>query len=96
MVEIFYIVILIVFGVLISISLTQFLMRDKALSEDLGQLQQHQARQEQRQNALREEFDSIALDLQVLEQEKSTLQAQETCMRKLDQFNAAEDMPEDD
>ncbi|MGY8823351.1 MAG: RIFT barrel domain-containing protein [Candidatus Latescibacterota bacterium] len=92
--QIFYIIIVVVFGVLIAIALTQFLIRDKALNEDLAQLQQHAARQEERQNALREEFDSIALDLQVLEQEKSTLQAQDSCMRKLDQFNAAEDITE--
>lgn len=95
MVEIFYIIILIVFGVLISISLTQFFMRDKALSEDLDQLKKNQSLHEKRQNALREEFDSIALDLQVLDQEMSTLQAQDACMRKLDQFNAAEDSEDD-
>jgi len=94
MVEIFYIILLVIFGVLISIALAQFFMRDKAQSEDLAQLRQHATRQEERLNALREEFDSIALDLQILEQEKATLQAQDTCMRKLDQFNAAEDITE--
>ena len=96
MLEIFYIVLLAVFGVLISITLTQLMIRSKSLGEDLDQLQAHLAQQEKRQQALREEFDSIALDLQILEQEKTTLENQESCMRKLDQFNAAEDTESND
>ncbi len=92
MLEIFYIMLLVIFGVLIALALTQFLMREKTLGEELDQLQQHQGRQEKRQQALREEFDSIALDLQILQQKKTNVEGQEACMRKLDQFNTAEDI----
>jgi flagellar basal body-associated protein FliL len=94
MLEIFYIILLVVFGVLIALALTQFLMGRKTLGEELEQVQRHQSRQEKRTLSLREEFDSIALDLQILQQEKTNAEIQQACMRKLDQFNTVEDLEE--
>ena len=36
-----------------------------------------------------EEFDTIVLDIEILQQQKDSLEAQETCMDNLDQFNTA-------
>jgi hypothetical protein len=79
---------------LIALALTQFLMGRKTLGEELEQVQRQQSRQEKRTLSLREEFDSIALDLQILQQEKTNAEIQQAGMRKLDQFNTVEDLEE--
>ena len=39
--------------------------------------------------AIRQELEDLALDIEGLEQEKASLESQETCMRNLDKFSAA-------
>jgi len=89
MIEVFYIVLLIVFGILIIITLTQFGMRSNALREEIVHFRENREHQEERTVAIRQELEDLALDIEGLEQEKASLESQEACMRNLDKFSAA-------
>jgi len=88
MMEIFYGLMLVVFGALIIVTLTNYWMNGSALKEELHngylRLESHQERLAE----IRGELESLGTDAELLEMEKASLEAQETCMRNLDTFNA--------
>lgn len=55
----------------------------------LGNLREKTEHQQTQLKANSEEFDTIVLDIEILQQQKDSLEAQETCMDNLDQFNTA-------
>lgn len=89
MLEIFYIILLIVFGGLIIVTLTQYGVRGGVVKDELGRLQEKIEHLQARFKANSEEFDTLSLDLEILQEEKKSLEAQATCMGNLDQFNTA-------
>ena len=89
MIELFYVSLLIVFGGLIAVTLTTFGMHRRAYGEELDRLRDRWTHQEERIGAMREELEDLILDVELLGYEKASLEAQETCMRSLDKFDAA-------
>lgn len=89
MLEIFYILLLVVFGGLIIVTITQYGVRRGMLKDQLGNLREKTEHQQTQLKANSEEFDTIVLDIEILQQQKDSLEAQETCMDNLDQFNTA-------
>ena len=89
MLEIFYTILLVVFGGLIIVTLTQYGVRGGVLKDELGRLQEKIEHLQARLETNSEAFDTLALDLEILQEEKNSLEAQETCMGNLDQFNTA-------
>ncbi|MEE3259780.1 MAG: hypothetical protein VX293_11275 [Candidatus Latescibacterota bacterium] len=87
MLEIFYILLLVVFGGLIIVTMTQYGVRRGMLKDQLDNLREKTELQQARLQANGEEFDTIVLELEILQQEQDSLEAQATCMGNLDQFN---------
>ena len=87
MLEVFYIILLVVFGGLIVVTLTQYGIRSGALKDELERLREKIEHQEARLKVASEASDTIALDPEILQGEKGSLEAQEICMGNLDQFN---------
>jgi hypothetical protein len=84
--EIFYIILLTIFGGLIVVTLTQYGVRGGVIKDELSRLQEKKALQA-RLKSNNEAFDTLTLDLEILQEEKNSLEAQETCMGNLDQLN---------
>ncbi len=88
MMEIFYGLILVVFGALIVVTLTNFWVNGSALKEELQNAHQRLDDHRQRLSEIRAEMEDLGADAELLEMEKASLEAQETCMRNLDTFSA--------
>jgi TolA-binding protein len=86
MYEVLYILLIITFGSLIVASLVTFMVRGGAFKDELQRLQESQDHKEKRLRALQEELEIATLDIEILEQDKSSLDSQEACLRKLEQF----------
>lgn len=83
-----YMVLLIAFGGLVLFTLTDFYIHRAALAQDVGELQERLAQQEERLTSIRQELDDLTIECELMEQEKLSLQAREACMRGLDRFDA--------
>jgi len=88
MMEIFYGLTLVVFGALIVVTLTNFWMNGSALKEELHNARQRLDDHQGRLSEIRAELEDLGTDAELLEMEKASLEARETCMRNLDTFNA--------
>jgi cell division protein FtsB len=87
-VNLIYVVLLIAFGGLVLFTLTDFYIRRASLAQDLDELQERLAQQEERLTSTRQELDDLTIECELMEQEKLSLKARETCMRGLDRFDA--------
>jgi chromosome segregation ATPase len=88
MMEIFYGLMLVVFGALIVVTLTNFWMKSSALKEELHNTHQRLDDHQGRLSEIRAELEDLGADAELLEMEKASLEAQETCIRNLDTFSA--------
>ena len=84
-----YAALLVIFGGLIALALVSYSVRRGALVEELEETRDRLARREAHLQEMREEMDELAVEIDLLELEKRSLEAQENCMKGLDQFEAA-------
>lgn len=84
-----YVVLLVAFGGLLLFALTDFYIHRASLAQELDDLQGRLAQQEERLTSVRQELDDLAIECELVEQEKLSLQAREACLRGLDRFDAA-------
>ncbi len=92
MVEIFFVVTIIVFSALIIATLATYGMNASTLKEELGNLRDRLAHQALRMEEINAELKDIEMDIELLNMEKESLEAQESCMRDLDTFNVGEEI----
>lgn len=90
MIALLYVVLLVVFGALLLFTLADFWTRYSALRQEAVHLRERQEEQEERLRAMQQELDDLEIDLEFLEQEKASLEAQRSCMKNLDRLNLAE------
>ncbi|MFA6109777.1 MAG: hypothetical protein WDA75_13505 [Candidatus Latescibacterota bacterium] len=83
-----YVVLLVTFGGLLLFALTDFYIHRTSLAEELDELKGRLAQQEERLTSVRQELDDLAIECELLEQEKLSLQAREACLRGLDRYDA--------
>jgi len=57
------------------------------IKDELSRLQEKNKCLQARLKSNSEAFDTLALDLEILQEEKNSLEAQETCIGNLEQFN---------
>ena len=88
MIEVFYVLLLVVFGALIVATGTTYGLSASALREELANLRERLDRDRSRVADMRQQLGSVELDIQLLEMEKESYEAQEACMRNLDLFDA--------
>ena len=88
MIEIFYAMLLVVFGALIVVAGTRYFLSANLLREELRLHRERRDQQEARLAQMKTELGDSQLDTELLEIEVEVLQQRELCMRSLDQLNA--------
>ena len=82
--EVFYIVLLIVFGAMAAVTFFSSTVRSVPYKEELGRLLERQAQLDEQVQAMRRELRNLELDMSILTDEKQALQEQVSCMRRVE------------
>ena len=86
MIQLFYILLLIVFGGLNIVILILYAVKASALREELETVEASIERHRHRLRNVREEFANLKFDNDLLEEEKRALEIRETCLQNLEEF----------
>ncbi len=84
MIDLIYIAIIGVFAILIALALVTLFIRGNSLREQLAVFCEEVGRQQERIDSLRQDLADVAFDADLLEQEKSALEAQKNCMNQVE------------
>ena len=84
MLEIFYIVLLIVFGALAAVTFFSSTVGSVPYKEELGRLLERQVQLDGQVQTMRRELRNLELDMSILTDEKQALHEQVSCMRRVE------------
>lgn len=87
MLEIFYIVLLIVFGALAAVTFFSATVRSVPYKEELGRLLERRVQLDEQVKTMRGELRNLELDMSILTEEKQALHEQIACMRKVEDLH---------
>ncbi len=83
-------ILLLVFAGLLALTLTDYWVRRRRWGEQLQEIRERLAYQEERMASIRQELDDMSVETELLEQECLALEARQACMRGLDRYGAAD------
>jgi TolA-binding protein len=84
MLEVFYIVLLVVFGALATVTFFSATVRSVPYKEELVRLLERQEKLNEQVQTMRRQLRNLELDMSILTDEKQALQEQVNCMRRVE------------